>query len=164
MNIRLFALGLALAALVGCATANPRAKLVWAGIYCYDSAERQADASTPSGFRLTNITQPRLLTRATTIKAELGRSFGIAYRLKRPGANAIPYRVHWQFPADGLTNPRTKVTHHTFERELGPSQAKTRGLGWSFTEPWELVPGIWQVQILCGDQVLLAQSFEVVLP
>jgi hypothetical protein len=153
-----------LAALVGCATANPRAKLVWAGIQCYDSAERQADASTPSGFRLTNITGPILLTKTTTIKAELGRSFGIVYRLKRPPANAIPYRVRWQFPAEGLTNPRTKATHHAFGRELGPSQAKTRGLGWSFTEPWELVPGTWTVQILCGDQVLLTQSFEVVLP
>jgi hypothetical protein len=36
--------------------------------------------------------------------------------------------------------------------------------GWIFEHPWELVPGVWEVEILVDGRTVIKQSFTVVEP
>jgi hypothetical protein len=98
------------------------------------------------------------------IPAALGTGFGVAFRVTVPGPDTVPATVTWRFPPAGLNNPRTGQTVYVYTRDIECVRYTVCPTGWTFEEAWELVPGVWEVQIVVGNRPPLKQSFTVVEP
>lgn len=104
------------------------------------------------------------------IPCELGRIFGVDYRLEFPkGASGpIPVSFRWVHPR--LEIPRLAIRGTESSGGMsnpiaprGASQVESRSL-WSIDHPEELVPGRYEFQIRSSDDsgVLASQVFELV--
>jgi|KBSMisStandDraft_5_1062788.scaffolds.fasta_scaffold174575_2 hypothetical protein len=101
-----------------------------------------------------------------TIPAVLGTSFGVAFRVNRtPGLRPPSTTVTWRFPAAGLSNPNTKRTSHRVSYECNcVIEEMVCKIRWRFDHPWELVPGVWEVEIAVDHRTAIKESFTVVEP
>jgi hypothetical protein len=100
-----------------------------------------------------------------TIPAVLGTTFGIAFRVKASAGAIFPHtRVTWRFPAAGLSNPRPKRTSQVDTYECNCVPERICRIAWKFDHPWELVPGVWEVEIAVDSRTVIKQSFTVVEP
>lgn len=145
------------------AQAVPEARVVEYGEYVArrDLGVLPPDPDAGRTAPLVIVDQPRFVERTDRIEARPCRGFGIRFRLAPPD------------PA-GTTRVTVRVTHPPMAppggevRETGtyPQQVgREPGFaGYSFDEPWEMVPGTWTFAVLFGDKVLAEQRFEVVLP
>jgi hypothetical protein len=100
----------------------------------------------------------------TIIPAVLGTGFGVAFQATVPGRDIVATTVTWRFPAAGLSNPRTGQTSYVYSREIACVPLDVCRTGWTFGEPWELVPGVWEVEIAIGNRPAIKQAFTVVEP
>ena len=102
---------------------------------------------------------------ATIIPAILGTRFGIVFRMKAVAGKIAPnVTVTWRFPAGGLDNPETGRTSHVDSHKINCGAKWICATLWKFDEPWELVPGVWEVEIVINKRTALRQSFTVVSP
>jgi hypothetical protein len=150
-----------------CATTNVAttsgSDLVAKGIYRAPLAGRVRDSSSPTGAR----NQPFSITfvnDTSIIPAVLGTGFGVAFRVTVPGPNTVPTTVTWRFPPAGLSNPRTGQTAYAYTRKIECVAYAVCTTGWTFNEAWELVLGVWELQIVVASRPPLKQSFTVVAP
>lgn len=116
-------------------------------------------AATPTGTR--DIAVISLIEETTSIPAVLGTSFGIEFDLVRP-VGATPMMITWRFPAAGLRNPQTGQTHYASTSELRCRMGSQCREAWTLDHSWELVPGVWEVEVVIGGAVALKQSFTLV--
>ena len=101
----------------------------------------------------------------TVIPAVLGTHFGVAFRVKASvGQNGPRTTVIWRLPAAGLSAPGTKLTSHVDTHDVTCVRESVCRTGWIFEHPWELVPGVWEVEILVDGRTVIKQSFTVVEP
>jgi hypothetical protein len=142
--------------------APPTARIDWAGTYNELGTRRINFPSSITGKHSRSIGIWQLAQRTTEVTASLGERFGISYTFEAGSSDtAVRHRVIWSFPEGGLTNPITKKTANMNDWEKTCRVGKTCLAGWIFNEPWELVPGIWNVEIWVGDKRLIRQSFKV---
>jgi hypothetical protein len=137
------------------------AHFVRTGIYSASSSRLIPDSSSPTGARR----QPADVTwlaDTTTIPAVLGAGFGVEFEVTVPSVHAVRTTVTWRFPAAGLTNPETGQTFYVYSREIECAPQRVCQTGWTFGESWELVPGVWEVEIAIGNRPAIKQSFNVV--
>jgi hypothetical protein len=104
------------------------------------------------------------------IQCELGRLFGVDYRIEYPeGASGpIPVSLRWVHPMIEIPRLAVRGTESpggtaSPTARRGSSQVEGRSL-WSFEHPEELVPGRYEFQIRLRDdaRVLASHAFEVV--
>lgn len=105
------------------------------------------------------------LEKATTdIPARLGTIFGVGVKLEGPPKGSeIPTRMLWKYPVQGITNPETGRTAHVGEMKQTCISGRLCHNGQSFLEPWELVPGTWEIEVWVGPSVVFSHSFRVYL-
>ena len=164
MNLKVIASLAIVFILAACAIAPSPAEDRWAGIYSVLASRRIPDPArltyqrtVSRGFRLEQAT--------TRIPVSLGTRFGISYVFSGPPERGpVSHRVIWRFPDAGITNPETKKTSLEYEWNKVCKVGVECHAGWVFIESWELVPGTWTMEIRIGQQQVLQQSFEVVLP
>ena len=106
--------------------------------------------------------QVKHLRTTRKIPARKNATFGFRYRIVGPPPGEVLETVHVTLlPPPGAKSPVGKTP---FMRTVVP-QFDYAGLegGWlfSFDYLWEMVPGIWRVQIWHGKQRLTEQPFEV---
>jgi hypothetical protein len=83
-------------------------------------------------------------------------------RLRRPGYPIILARMRVTHPP--TTNPRTGNATTVDEWARPINAGIGRYSGWRFDETWEMVPGVWTMQVVYEGRVLVEQSFQVLEP
>ena len=153
---------------VSCSTVQPSTQtsleVLWVGTYSVESSTRVDDPSTATGTVLRSIgTKP--LEKTTQIPARIGVRFGFGYRLIAPNAvSPVILKTVKLYPPGGMTNPANGRTVERYEGLLPCNIVVTCWTGFAFEQPWELIPGIWTMQIWQGSTLLANQVFNVVSP
>jgi hypothetical protein len=106
---------------------------------------------------------PKLAHAGAKVVARLGNTFGIGRVIRgRPESAVVDAHVRVIHPP--TTNPETGVTTIVDEWDQTTVIGIVRFDGWSFYEPWAMVPGKWTIQLFYADRKLVEQTFEVVQP
>jgi Domain of unknown function (DUF3859) len=155
------------------------------GIYATDTTNSSAAPGTASG-KIDQVSNIKLVQSATTVPARLGVEFGFHYKIigqtgatptpqagatilgmqfgtqpaPQPGGGVnLKYVTH--IPKPGMRNPETgnvTLTNVFYqEHKVGEELYRLYRL----TERWEIVPGVWTLEIWDGDRKLLSQDFLV---
>jgi hypothetical protein len=156
------------------------------GIYATDTANSSAAPGTASG-KIDQVSNIKLVQSTTTVPARLGIEFGFRYKIiGQPAAAPTPqaattilgmqfgtqqpaaqpsagvnlkYVTH--IPKPGMRNPETgNVTlTNVFYQDHKPGEELYRL--YRLTERWEIVPGVWTLEVWDGERKLLSQDFLV---
>jgi hypothetical protein len=153
------------------------------GIYATETAATTAAPGTASG-KIDQVSNIKLLQSTTIVPARQGVEFGFRYKILGQPAAAPPpqagatilgvqigsppapppvaavnlkYVTH--IPKPGMRNPETgNVTLTSVfyqEHKVGEELYRLYRL----TDRWEVVPGVWTLEIWDGDRKLLSQDF-----
>ena len=113
--------------------------------------------------------RPTHMLETSEIRCELGRMFGVDYRLEFPEgkAGSIPVRLRWVHPRLEIPRLAVRGTESAAGSpnpmaQPGESSVEGRSL-WSIAHPEELVPGRYEFQIRLrdGSRVLVSHAFEI---
>ncbi|MEJ0023794.1 MAG: DUF3859 domain-containing protein [Alphaproteobacteria bacterium] len=114
----------------------------------------------PDGIEEVIDGDSRWLQQTDTIPARIGVKFGIRFKLEgAPGA--VTLRRVTIVPEPGL-RPRPGKPIKRVERDITLSTGDSIDAGWSFDHAYELLTGIWTIQIWQGDRKLAEKKFKVV--
>ena len=141
-----------------------RIEIFEAGLYRAEVAKEIDAPGLASGQRslLTNIV---LAQKTTQVPARPGVRFGFRYRLvDAPAGGQVTLKKITRFPPVGIRNPNTRETTFRDELELTKSIGQESYTGYSFDRDFELVPGVWTMELWAGDRKLAVQNFTVVKP
>jgi Domain of unknown function (DUF3859) len=146
------------------AAGSERIEILWAGTYTVSQSKEVVDPNAPSGKRFLS-SDPTLLSQTSRIPAVIGTRFGIRFRFKETsGTQTVKYRMVWRFPAPGIANPLTgNVTRETALDTACGSNSPCFA-GYPLREEFEVVPGVWTVEIWVDNSKALEHSFEVYRP
>ena len=153
------------------------------GIYTTDTAATTASPGTATG-KIDQVANVKLVQSTTTVPAQQGVEFGFRYKIVgqpvaapppqagttilgvQIGAQPAPppvatvnlkYVTH--IPKPGMRNPETgnvTLTNVFYqEHKVGEELYRLYRL----TDRWEVVPGVWTLEIWDGDRKLLNQDF-----
>jgi hypothetical protein len=128
------------------------------GIY---TAQVQTASRDASGVLNSTSTGIHLVTQTTTVPARLGARFGIEFTLSGAPAGLTTLRKVVTFPA-GIVYPPSTTPIYSSDGAISVANGTVTYTGWKFDDPWELVPGVWTIQIWDGDRKLAEQQFNVV--
>lgn len=155
------------------------------GIYTTEAATSTAAPGTASG-KIDQVANIKLVLSTTTVSARVGVEFGFRYKIIGQPAAAPPQQagatiLGMQFgtqpasqpsaavnlkyvthiPKPGMRNPETgnvTLTNVFYqEHKIGEELYRLYRL----TERWEIVPGVWTLEIWDGERKLLSQDFLV---
>jgi hypothetical protein len=141
-----------------------RLELLDAGFY--DAAKTTVTGTTPSAGAVTGsvkeLGEVKLSPDPPATSARVGIGFGVRFRSfgARDGERAM-LRSVWTIPAPGIANPTNGNTYRQSVAEFATTIGANHVRGYSFDEPWEVVPGTWTLEIWQGDRKLLVKSFEI---
>jgi hypothetical protein len=170
MKFRVAVASIGALVVVGCSTPPqpqhpPTVTLTWAGTTVTKGSTRVPDATSPTGYR-SRMTWWAPASDASPIHAALGTSMGVAFILSNTGAaGPIPVQVTWIFPSPGIRwhdadgGPRS--SDRTVQYCIDGQETLA---GWRFSEPSELVPGTWSVELAIAGNTFLRRQFDVVVP
>jgi hypothetical protein len=74
---------------------------------------------------------------------------------------SVPLHIVTIFPPPGLQNPATRQIKAQSEYEIQATIGRTLYKDYGFDHDWELVPGIWTMQVWYQGRKLLEQTFTV---
>jgi len=134
-------------------------EIVRAGIYdmAVISTERDADGV------LQHVANYRLIESTTSVPMRLGVTFGIEYRLiGEPGGERVTVRRAYRFPQPGGRPPGASVPLLTSSAPYEVTVNGNATASYTLEEPWELLSGIWVIEIWHGDHKLGEQAFTLV--
>lgn len=109
---------------------------------------------------MTNSRIHGLLEQTDRICASDGTRFGIRYRL-HGDPNQLPWVLNIQTDHPFLQSPTGRSgSQGTYKRLMRHGTQSYSG--WSFAEPYEMVPGDWTFTIIQNDEVMLRKTFHIV--
>ena len=141
-----------------------RLEIVESGFY--DAANTTVTATSPSAGAVTGGVQElrdvKLLAQPPAATARVGIGFAVRFRSfgERAGERAM-LRSVWKIPPPGIVDPASGATFHESVAEFATTIGSNHLRGYSFDQPWEIVPGTWMLEIWQGDRKLLEKSFEI---
>jgi Domain of unknown function (DUF3859) len=141
-------------------SAAPGIRILDHGIYQMDITRRVA-APNDISLERNIVSNIRLIRKARTIAAQLGRSFGYRFKVH---ASLTGQRLTMRTTFPPLTNPKTKRLGRTQTRSFNVRNGTTYYDGYRFDYGWEMAEGIWTFELLDGNKVLARQTFKIVIP
>jgi hypothetical protein len=155
------------------------------GLYATDTANSSAAPGTATG-KIDQVSNIKLVQSTTTVPARLGVEFGFRYKIigqpaaapapqagatilgmqfgtqpATPPSAAVTLKYVTHIPKPGMRNPETgnvTLTNVFYqEHKVGEELYRLYRL----TERWEIVPGVWTLEIWDGERKLLSQDFLV---
>jgi Domain of unknown function (DUF3859) len=136
-----------------------RIDIVEYGIYSVDRRVQGRDARGINQATAANVQHA-----ATTkeIPARIGTTFGFRYKIVgKPDEAPITLRRIVVFPAPGLQPSSSSKPLARDEFAVQASVGETNYMFYTLEDAFELVPGIWAIEIWYGNRKLAAQSFTV---
>jgi hypothetical protein len=158
LQILSIALGFAFAA--GCSQAGSgELRVVDYGLYEASNESSISDTNSPTGEVRSGGTFT-LVEQSDTIPAKLGNAFGFRFSIPKD-LQQTQLRYVYSFPE--IRNPATGRSYTSFE-SLGEAKGHgpSSGIFYNLTDPWELVPGKWTIQVFVNDRKLLERQFTLV--
>jgi hypothetical protein len=132
------------------------------GIYDVTAGETEPLAHTASAtFKM--VSDFRLIEQTDVIAARPGLTFGVSFMLS--GGDACEeITMSWitRFPPGGVVTPDGDV----FEMDRSACDVpigKAAFLCYSFDHPWEMVPGVWHLELWHEDQLIADNAFTIIL-
>jgi|GEM_PF-62628 len=121
--------------------------------------ERRGVTSEPGTLVISS--GPEQIIPTKKVIAKLGTKFGIRYSLG--GKQKTNNLVTLLYLTPGIIDPGGERHDKYVEvKDLGFSSG-SHTIAFQITEPYELVPGTWQMMVFEKDRLLVKESFEVVL-
>ena len=171
-SLRIIAFSLAALLLVAARAAPARAAdarieridLIAAGFYDAAAAKVTTTiaASTAAGGKTNQLADVALMNERPADTARIGIGFGVRFRTAgTPRGAEATLRSVWKIPDPGIHNPTNGTT---FRESVATFTAAIGGVHWrgyGFDQPWEVVPGVWTIEIWQGDRKLLERSFTI---
>jgi len=129
------------------------------GIY---TANKTATAKNDLGLAHDVVNNIQLVAATRTIDLQPGMKFGFRYTIfGSPQDAPVTIRQVVIFPPEGVLSPEKGLIHtHAFSTTV-PIGVPGTFAGYGVEDPWELVPGIWTIQLWIGDKKFAEQSFTV---
>jgi hypothetical protein len=155
------AIGLLAASLsAGQAQVLQRIEITEYGVYTLETEKSAAAPGTAAGA-IDEVSAVDLVQSTTVVPAQIGTAFGFRYKLVGPAKATVTLKNVTHVPAPGMHNPQTgnvTLTDTFFQdRKIAGEYYRL----FHFTEPWEIVPGLWTLEIWEGDRALVSQGFLV---
>jgi hypothetical protein len=139
-----------------------RAVLLESGIFRIDGPVTDEPAANTAAGRISEHEGARLLEATDRVKAKLGMSFGIRYRLdgvKDGEVTDLQMRTLHP-PMQGPSGkPQTRSTASTVVD--GAGGVAEGDVIYTLSEPFEVLPGRWTFQLLYKGSVILSKDFTV---
>jgi hypothetical protein len=172
---RLFVYPVPFVLLIGCYTAVAQepwitdARVTWYGVYQAGQDKVIEDKSSFTGIRTvsTGIVPPKV--NSDRIPAILNSRFGFGFVLSGTpmdaGVKLVKLRFVRNFPADGITDPKTGERRFREQGEYNLEVTQREHFcGYIFDRNEELVPGLWSLEVWYGNRKLVEKSFTVYEP
>jgi len=132
------------------------------GIYVADTTSKTNASQTPTGT-VSNLANVRHAETTQTVSAQLGVRFGYRYNVVgSPNGAEATLRFKTLFPAPGIRNPTTGQQMNQAEYDRAKTIGSSSYRDYGFDHDWEMVPGVWTLQIWYQDHMLAEQKFTVV--
>jgi hypothetical protein len=159
-----------------CAQAVEGIDITEYGIYKTETESSAAAPRTATG-KIEEVSNITLVESTTTVPARVGVEFGFRYKIigqanagsgVQAGATiagqskkTLNLKNVTHIPSPGIRHPQTgNVTMTSIfsqDHRLGVELYRL----YRFTDPWEVVPGLWTLEIWDGDRKLASQAFLV---
>ena len=158
--IYIFSIVLSQAFVTGCSQAgSSELKVIDYGLYKASNEASISDTNSPTGEVRSGGTF-KLVEQSDTISAKLGNAFGFRFSIPKE-LQQTQLKYVYSFPE--MRNPNTGRSYTNFE-SLGGAKGHgpSSGIFYNLTDPWELVPGKWTIQVFVNDRKLLERQFTLV--
>ena len=152
----------ALVAILACGAARAqdvsRIDVIEYGIYAVD---RDSQGRNAAGIAQATVSNARLAVATHNVPAQRGVTFGFRYKVIGP-SNGDDVTLHKVtiFPPAGLRTPAGEVLHQT-ERTLKNRTGETRFTSYAIVEDFEVVPGVWTIELWAGGRKMASESFTL---
>ncbi|MFP5221157.1 MAG: DUF3859 domain-containing protein [Acidobacteriota bacterium] len=103
-----------------------------------------------------------LVKQTTGVPREMGSSFGYRFKVKDPKAAAIKAKIITATP--GLIDPALNKVQQEFVTETTLQAGETYEVIFTFSQPWEMVQGSWELRVETDKGEVLSQKFDVYKP
>ena len=129
------------------------------GLYKASNESSISDTNSPTGEMRSRGTF-KLVEQSDTIPAKLGNAFGFHFSIPKE-LQQTQLKYIYSFPE--IRNPNTGRSYTNFESMGEPKgHGPSSGAFYNLTDPWELVPGKWTIQVFVNDRKLLERQFTLV--
>ena len=138
-----------------------RGKIVRYGIYKRLSLDtRIPQPSTATGF--TSIGDVELISQSDFVTLKAGEGIGFEYKFYLETISE-PNRIEVVIDHPAITNKEGKTYYGSRDYRALPDKPGIYGsyIGYFFSQEFEMVPGIWNVQLLYKGQLVLENKFDV---
>ncbi len=129
------------------------------GIY---TPQRDEGVTLPKGVPRYTVDDVQLVVETNTIPAKLGTKFGFRYRIVGNSWDApVAIKVVTLYPPAGAVSPKLGLIHSASilkTAHIGASNA----IAYSADEPWEMVPGVWTIQLWVGSKRFAERTFIMI--
>jgi hypothetical protein len=139
-----------------------RLEIIGAGFIGYDQAGVRTDVPDAVGGKVILPKNMRFLADEPKVTAQIGTSFGVRFMVVGEPKNAdVMLRTVWKIPSPGLTDPKSGKRYSESTSELAARIGTAYLAGYGFNEQWEIVPGVWTLQVWQGGGKLLEHNFTI---
>jgi hypothetical protein len=139
-----------------------KAEIVEVGVYEVVGAATQRPAPGTAAGTASEHEDLRLIQVGTQVKAIRGTTFGFRYRLSDVPDGSIPgLQLRALHPS--MRGPGGRVSSSsTASTEVFASGGEARGdVAYTLSEPFEVLRGDWELQLLYSGRVILSQPFKL---
>ncbi len=145
---------------------TPWGRVVEGGIYAKSGFDLKAPEP-PNGRNRRDLDHATLVTPTLRIPATQGISFGIRFEVwNLPITPGQPTEFLISLSHPPMNKPDHGVSRGTSRilKHQARNGVALGGFIYTFTEPWECLPGVWEIQVAVLGHTVIRQPFFVVPP
>jgi len=129
------------------------------GIY---AADHTAQGRNSSGIGQSTISNPKLAVSTHSIPAQRGVIFGFRYKaIGSSTGEEVELLKVTTFPPPGLRPPGSSAPVPKTERTVRTKIGEARFTSYILSEDYEVVPGVWTIELWGGGRRLASESFTL---
>jgi hypothetical protein len=103
-----------------------------------------------------------LVVQTDGVPIEMGESFGYRFKVKDPKAGTLKARIITATP--GLIDPSKSEARMDYVSEITLQAGQTYDVFFTFSRPWEMVTGKWELRVETDKGEVLSHDFDVYKP